>query len=101
LRKSVYVKAWKIREGERMVAVCDCDLVGKKFCEGKLVLDLSGDFYMGQESTPEAAVDILKGATVANLVGAEAVRCGVEAGLIHEDCIIRISGIPHAQFVLI
>ena len=40
-------------------------------------------------------------ATVANLVGEEAVKCGMEAGVVHEDAVICVGGIPHAQFVQI
>jgi len=95
------MKVWRIRKGEVMVALCDSHVIGKKVCEGKLVLDASRDFYCGDLVTSEAAVDTLRLATVANLVGKEAVRCGVEAGLIHKDAVMSIGGIPHAQFVQI
>jgi hypothetical protein len=97
----LFVKVWNIRPGETMVAVCDCGILGKKVCEGKLVLDVSKDFYGGERLSLEAATDILKRATVANLVGEDAVRCGLDAGLVHEEAVITIGGIPHAQFVMI
>jgi hypothetical protein len=97
----VYVKIWRVRPGETMIAVCDSDLLGKKICEGRLVLDASKEFYGGDEVSSEAATDALKKATVANLVGKNAVRCGIEAGLVHDDAVICIGGVPHAQFVLI
>lgn len=97
----LFLKVWAVREGEFMVAACDQHLVGKKFSEGKVILDINEAFYKGELVTAEAAVDYLKKATVANLVGEVAVRCGKEAGLIHEDGIMLVSGIPHAQFVLI
>jgi hypothetical protein len=95
------MKIWRIRRGEVMVALCDCGVIGKRVREGKLILDASKDFYGGTLVTTEAAVDMLRMATVANLVGKEAVKCGMEAGLIHEDAVICIGGIPHAQFVQI
>lgn len=98
---TLHMKVWRIRRGEVMVALCDCGVIGKKFCEGKLILDTSRDFYNGSLVTAEAAIDMLKMATVANLVGEEAVRCGIDAGLIHRDAVISIGGIPHAQFVQI
>ena len=97
----VYVKAWKVGSREAMIAVCDCNVIGKRVCEGKLVLDISKDFYQGERMTVEAAIDVLKAATVANFVGKDAVRCGIEAGLVHKDAVISIGGIPHAQFVQI
>lgn len=97
----VYVKVWKGNSRETMIAICDCNVIGKKVCEGKLVLDVSKDFYQGERMTVEAAIDVLKTATVANFVGKDAIRCGIEAGLVHKDAVISIGGIPHAQFVQI
>ncbi len=99
--KEVLLKAFNIRKGEVMIAVCDCELLGKKFKEGRLVLDICSDFYGGKRVTLEAAVDTLRAATLANLVGEESIKCGIAAGIIHEDCVLRVNGIPHAQFVLV
>lgn len=100
-KPSLHMKIWRIRRGELMVAVCDSKVIGKKVCEGKLVLDASTDFYGGELVSADAAVDTLRAATVANLVGEEAVRCGIEAGLIQKEAVISIGGVPHAQFVQI
>lgn len=97
----VYVKVWQIRPGETMVAVCDCNIMGKKITEGKLVLDVCKDFYGEEKIAADAAIDLLKRATVANLVGKDAVKCGIEAGLIHREAVISIGGIQHAQFIQI
>jgi len=97
----LFMKVWKVRSGETLVAVCDSDVIGKKICEGKVVLDVSKEFYGGELVSREAAEDVLRRATVANLVGKDAVRCGIDAGLVHEKAIIYVCGIPHAQFVMI
>ncbi|MDD1776024.1 MAG: DUF424 family protein [Candidatus Methanomethylicus sp.] len=99
--KQVLLRAFNVRKGEVMIAVCDCELLGKKFKEGKLVLDVCRDFYGGKRVSLETAVDTLRAATLANLVGEESIRCGIEAGIIHSDCVLRVDGVPHAQFVLI
>lgn len=95
----IFVKIWNVGRGDMMVAACDCALVGKKFKEGSLTLDASKEFYEGERMTLEAAIDILRTATNANIVGEKAIECGIAAGIIHEDCVIRIGGVPHAQFV--
>ncbi|MBC7120536.1 MAG: DUF424 family protein [Candidatus Methanosuratus sp.] len=99
--EKLFIKVWAVREGEVMIAVCDPQLVGKKFHDGRLLLDVNEAFYKGELVSAEAAVDYLRKATVANLVGEVAVQCGKEAGLIHEDGVMTIDGVPHAQFVLI
>ncbi|MDI9643611.1 MAG: DUF424 family protein [Candidatus Verstraetearchaeota archaeon] len=97
----LFVKVWAIREGEVMVAVCDRHLMGKRFSDGKLLLDVNEAFYKGELVSPDAAVDYLKRATVANLVGEVAVQCGKDAGLVHDEGVVTIEGVPHAQFILI
>ncbi|HPC27541.1 MAG TPA: DUF424 family protein [Candidatus Methanomethylicus sp.] len=97
--KCVFVKVWNVRGGELMVAACDCGLIGKRLKEGKLALDVSEEFYGGDLMTREGAADVLRTATIANMVGAEAVKCGIEAGIVHEEGIMTIGGVPHAQFV--
>ncbi len=97
--KCIFVKVWNVRKGELMVAACDCELIGKKLKEGGLALDVSREFYGGELMTPEAATDVLRTATIANIVGVNAVRCGTDAGIVHEEGVIMIGGVPHAQFV--
>ncbi len=99
--KCVFVKVWNVRAGELMVAACDCGLIGKKLKEGSLSLDVSKEFYGGELMTRDAATDVLRTATIANIVGADAVKCGVEAGIVHEGCVITIGGVPHAQFICV
>lgn len=96
----VYVSVKKANN-DVFVTVCDCDLLGKRIVEGNLILDVSKDFFGGKKMTKEAAIDVLRGATMASFVGEVAVSCGIEAGLVHKDAIIRIGGIPHAQFIMI
>ena len=42
------------------VAVCDSDLVGKKFKEGKFQLDLKGEFFKEKETSEEKTIEIIK-----------------------------------------
>jgi len=97
--KCVFVKVWNVRGRELMVAACDCGLIGKRLKEGKLALDVSEEFYGGELTTREEAADVLRTAAIANMVGADAVKCGIEAGIVHEEGVIMIGGVPHAQFV--
>ncbi|MBW2986472.1 DUF424 family protein [Candidatus Woesearchaeota archaeon] len=88
------------RNGKTLVAVCDTDLIGKKFEEGELQLDLTSDFYAGEELDEKAAGDLIRNAYMINLVGENAVKLGMDEGIIEKDHIIKIAGIPHAQAVI-
>ena len=37
------------RDDRTILAVCDSDLIGRTFTEGERQLDLSSDFYKGEE----------------------------------------------------
>lgn len=86
--------------GEIMVAACSKELIGKKFREGEMVLELKESFYKGDLTTEEEFVELLKKATIANLVG-KAVDIALKNNFVNEECVIEISGVKHAQIVLI
>ncbi len=94
----VYMKIIDAR-GERIVAICDEDLLGKRFSEKGLVLHINKDFY-GEELVPiDYAMSIASTATVLNLVGRNTVDEAIKRGYIHPEAVIEISGIPHAQAI--
>ena len=87
------------QQGEVMLAACDEGLLDKKFEEGELQLQVHSSFYDGHRVDEEGLIAQLGNSTIANLVGELVVKCAIEAGLVTEDCIIRIQGIPHVQIV--
>ena len=91
-----------------IVAICDSDLIGKKFEEeiekGIKQLDIRENFYKGEETSYEKAVDIMKfqskeDATF-NVVGKESVKAALEAGIIDKGGIGKIKEIPYALVLL-
>jgi len=95
----VYVKIFEV-SGEFMVAICDENVLGLNVRDDKgLVLNVNEEFYKGQLMSLEEGINILKRATIANIVGENIVKKAVEEGLIHEDSVIYVLGVPHAQLV--
>lgn len=82
-----------------LIGACDEKLIGKKFEEGKLQIDVKKDFYDGERIPPEILKKFLEDATIANLVGEETVKCAIDLGLVDPGCVLKIKGIPHAQMV--
>lgn len=88
------------REGARLIiAMCDSDILGKKFEDGNRVLDLSSAFYKGTEVTKEKIRPFLKKAYVINAAGKQSIALLVEEGIIKKDSIRRIDDVPHVQTV--
>lgn len=82
-----------------LVAVCDSGILGKTFENGRVSLTVSEDFYAGEDVDADTVVDSLSRATVANIVGVEAVSLAVENGFVDEDYVLEIGETHHAQML--
>ncbi len=95
----------KIHKSYRwVVAVCDEDIFGRKLVDGKRVIDVSGEFFNGKEmNNKEVATEIIRcnreDATF-NLVGENSVRIAKELGIIKNEGIVSIDGVPFALVLL-
>ncbi len=83
----------------RVVAACDEELLGQKFREGKLRLDVARSFYDGEYVDEGTFLEVISMAAIVNLVGERAVAAAIGAGILDETGVIRIAGVPHAQIV--
>lgn len=93
----MYLKIHSSPEGE-IVALCDESALGKVLVQGKIRLDLKmhSSFYKGENVSRAEAIEALKGAHNANLVGAESLEAAKSAGLDVSGAVM-ISGVPHLQ----
>lgn len=87
-----------------VVALCDADLVGKRFEQDIRELDLRASFFKDQELNHEQAVALLKNyakedATF-NIVGKYAIKAAQDAGLIAKEDADTIANIPFALILL-
>ena len=87
-----------------VVALCDSNLIGKKFEEGKRQLHLRENFYKEREVTKEEAIKIIKqeilNDATFNIVGENAVSAAISSGLIEKSSTDSIGGIPFALTLL-
>jgi hypothetical protein len=94
----VYLNIKKMGENV-LLAVCDCELLGRTLREGKIVFKIKDEFYKGKKTTVEEAVGLINNSTIVNLVGKCCVEKAIEEGFVHPDAVLKIEGIPHAQIV--
>lgn len=78
----------------RVLAACDEDLVGKKFEENELVLNVSKSFYMGELVGEQELSGMLAEAENINLVGEQTINIAKRNNLVGK--IGRIKGVPYA-----
>jgi len=100
----LYIKVMEINDelGPRtVVGLCDAELIGKIFREGEKVLNINEEFFKGMLIDPDEAVPYLEKAYTAMIVGRRAINIALKLRLIHPKAILKVSGIPYAQFVRI
>jgi len=93
-----------IKSYRDVVAVCDKELLGKKFEEGKFQLDVKESFFKGRESSKEEVSDIMKDMKLEdstfNIIGKKSIQTALETGIITEEGIKRIDNIPFALVLM-
>ena len=94
------VKVHRTPDGRRLIAVCDNNLLGKKFEENDLQLDLSSNFYKGEELGEDQLLTLIKSSYLINSVGEDSVKFGLKIGAVNQKDIIKIKNIPHVQSLI-
>ncbi|MBI2671455.1 DUF424 family protein [Candidatus Woesearchaeota archaeon] len=96
----MYVKIHN-SQGREVVAICDEGILGKKFEEGDLFLDVSESFYKGEKKNEKEVEKILNEAENINLAGEKTISIALRLKVIDKENIIWIKGVPHAQLILL
>ena len=82
-----------------LVAVCDDDVLGETFADDGVSLTVTEEFYGGESVEEEAVVASLARASVANIVGREAVDLAIREGFVDEANVLEVESTRHAQFL--
>jgi hypothetical protein len=84
--------------GQVILVITDSELVGKVFTEGNKQLDLSKDFYKGEEKNIKEVKEIIEKAYVLHLTGKNIIQVCTDLGYIEK--VIVIDNIPHAEVLV-
>ena len=94
------VKEHRASDGKIVIAICDSKLIGKKFSENGLQLDLCSSFYAGEEKSEEELSRVTKKSCHLNVVGTDSVDFCAKEGLIAKENVKKIKNIPYAQSII-
>ena len=87
-----------------IVALCDSDLIGKTFEEGIRQIELTTNFFQGEEKTEPEILEIIETGCAEdytfNIVGEDSIKVALKSGIIDNKGIVRIQGIPIALVLL-
>lgn len=93
-----------IKSYRDVVAICDSNLLGKRFEQGKFQLDVKESFFKGDETDEEKTIEIMqnmvKEDATFNIIGKESIKTALKAGIIEEEGIGKIRGIPFALVLI-
>lgn len=80
---------------DKLLAACDEDLLGKTLDE----FVVSERFYGGEIVEEKEFENRLDECTIANLIGESVINTAKKKGLVGDEGLILVSGVPHAQIV--
>lgn len=95
----------KIHKSYRqVVAICDKELLGKKFEQGIRQLDIRESFYNGEQKEEKEMITSMRNyaredATF-NIAGKKSVDCALKAGIISKEGIKKVQGVPFALVLM-
>ncbi|MFA5071673.1 MAG: DUF424 family protein [Candidatus Pacearchaeota archaeon] len=93
-----------IKSCRDVVAVCDKELIGKKFEEGEYQLDAKANFFCGKELAEKQVIEVMQRMSdedaTFNIIGEKSIAAALKAGIIVEEGIKEIQGIPFALVLL-
>ena len=81
----------------RVVALSDVHVLGKKFFENDIILDVDADFFGGKKVRADEIISAVKDASNANIVGNDVVSLLVEKGIIAPTGVKTVGGVKFAH----
>ena len=87
-----------------VVAVCDKELIGKRFEQDKFQLDIKESFFKGDEISEEELTNLMqlyaKEDATFNIIGEKSINCALKAGIINKQGIKKIDNVPFALVLM-
>ncbi len=80
-----------------VICLCDSGLLGKKFSQDNMYLNITERFYRGVEMPEDKMLSLMKTSRNLNIVGRESITFALKHHFITKESVIIIQGIPHAQ----
>jgi len=94
----------RIKTYRDIIAICDAELLGKKFEQGKFQLDVKESFYKGEKKTEQEVLNIMKEMAaedaIFNIVGEKSTNTALKAGIIEKESIGKIQNIPFSLILM-
>lgn len=87
-------------ENGKIIVISDPELLGKRFEEKGLQLDLTKDFYKGVEKEEKEVKELIKEGHILHLTGKKTINFFTKLGLVEKEKILVVKQIPHAEVLV-
>lgn len=84
-----------------ILVVTDSDILNQKFEENDLQLDLTKDFYQGEQVDEKKMQELVKSAYILHLTGQKTIDLFIKLKLVDSKNILIIQSIPHAEVYVV
>ncbi|MFA5060931.1 MAG: DUF424 family protein [Candidatus Pacearchaeota archaeon] len=96
---------FKVHKSYRsVISICDKEIYGKKFTQGDMQLDLTGVFFSGEEvdkeELREEIIRCVREDATFNIVGEKSIELIKELGMVKEEDVLRVEGVPFLLVLL-
>jgi uncharacterized protein len=78
----------------RMLNICDADLVGRTFNKSDLTINISKSYFAERIVEENEAEQLLRNASIINMVGKETIALSVKMGIGSSKGVKEIDGVP-------
>lgn len=93
-----------IKSYRDVIAICDEELIGKRFEENEFELYVKENFFEGDLHSEKEVIEIMKDMAkedaTFNIIGKKSIDAALKAGIINKEGIKKIQGIPFALVLL-
>ncbi len=79
---------------DRVLNICDAELLGKKITEDNLNMNISKSYYGEKIVEHKEAQSLLKNSKIINMVGKNTISLSLELGVGSEIGVKKIGGVP-------
>ena len=88
---------YKYFSGEKLLAVCDKEILGKKLKFKDTEFEVKKSFYFEKLAGEKEIEKMLDKAKIINLIENKIIEVAVKMKLINKNNVVKIEGISHAQ----
>lgn len=88
-----------VGSGEKVLAACDEELLGKTFKGNGMKIEVHRAFYEDIIVPDEEFILLMQSATIMNLVGEHVIDLAIQNGYVKEENVFTIGEVKHAQVV--